>query len=236
MARRLSTEQKLKRARDEIRQWREEYKSQQSQIDQLKVILDNREKLINETMDNARTLLKERNELLSDLEDTTKQLDESVVMAARTVRTFEKAMANMIAVKCKCGNDARYVNEHGELCCSLCPLKEKIDSIQLAKVAPLLAWCRDLLALEHKEEIRDGNYSNYGSYVLNICVPHLRDIIQRHPMDGKWFTDPFKLLDAAGLDMRKHPSDVVKKAYEAKIAEGTSPAHMGRGDRQDGGT
>ena len=45
-------------------------------------------------------------------------------------------------MNCTCGNAARYMNERGELCCSICPLKDGIDSIRLADVAALLAWAR----------------------------------------------------------------------------------------------
>lgn len=45
---------------------------------------------------------------------------------------------------CKCGNEARYINELGEFCCATCPLKGDLDSIRLTDVPPLLSWCRDL--------------------------------------------------------------------------------------------
>lgn len=41
-----------------------------------------------------------------------------------------------------CGNDARYVNDRGELCCATCPLKASDDSIRLSNVPALLAWAR----------------------------------------------------------------------------------------------
>jgi hypothetical protein len=70
-------------------------------------------------------------------------------------------------VLCKCGeNAARYMNERGELCCSLCPLKEGVDSIKLDDVPKLLAWAR-------------------SAQVRGIDVAHmdaLNDIVQRRPV------------------------------------------------------
>lgn len=43
-----------------------------------------------------------------------------------------------------CSNEARYINERGELCCGLCPIKEGIDSIQIAAVPALLALARQI--------------------------------------------------------------------------------------------
>jgi hypothetical protein len=74
-------------------------------------------------------------------------------------------------VLCKCGeNAARYMNERGELCCSLCPLKEGIDSIKLDDVPKLLAWARQVA-------------TNAGiSIELNAAtIDALRTIIQRRP-------------------------------------------------------
>ena len=50
-------------------------------------------------------------------------------------------------MNCTCGNAARYMNERGELCCSICPLKDGIDSIRLADVPELLAWARKFVNL-----------------------------------------------------------------------------------------
>ena len=72
-------------------------------------------------------------------------------------------------VACKCGNAARYMNERGELCCSLCPLKEGIDSIKLDDVPKLLAWARSL----------DANKGD--SKFVYQQLSELRDIIQRRP-------------------------------------------------------
>ena len=48
----------------------------------------------------------------------------------------------MNAARCRCGNGARYINSLGELTCSLCPLKHRMDSIRLADVPALLTWAR----------------------------------------------------------------------------------------------
>lgn len=41
---------------------------------------------------------------------------------------------------CACGNTARYLDTTGKLCCSLCPLKEKVNSISLSDVPALIEW------------------------------------------------------------------------------------------------
>lgn len=43
---------------------------------------------------------------------------------------------------CKCGNSARYITARGELSCSLCPLRERVDSVRISDVPKLLAWVR----------------------------------------------------------------------------------------------
>lgn len=44
-----------------------------------------------------------------------------------------------------CSNEARYINERGELCCGLCPIKQGIDSIRILDVPHLLRACRWVL-------------------------------------------------------------------------------------------
>lgn len=56
-------------------------------------------------------------------------------------------VAARVEIQCACGNAARYMNARGELCCSLCPLKEGIDSIKLADVPALLEWARKFVIL-----------------------------------------------------------------------------------------
>jgi hypothetical protein len=68
-------------------------------------------------------------------------------------------------VLCKCGNAARYMNARGELCCSLCPLKEGIDSIKLDDVPSLLAWARKFINLHPDHPWHQS----------------LREIVQRQP-------------------------------------------------------
>jgi hypothetical protein len=43
-------------------------------------------------------------------------------------------------IACACGNEARYINTQYEWCCSLCPLKQGIDSIRRSDVQALHAW------------------------------------------------------------------------------------------------
>lgn len=73
-------------------------------------------------------------------------------------------------VHCRCGNHARYINARGELCCSLCPLRDGIDSIRLADVPKLLAWARK----------RVRGLDSPGAPTEH-ALSELRDIIQRGP-------------------------------------------------------
>ena len=43
-------------------------------------------------------------------------------------------------IVCACGNVARYINDRYEQCCGICPIKEGIDSIQLADKGRLHQW------------------------------------------------------------------------------------------------
>ncbi len=43
---------------------------------------------------------------------------------------------------CACGNAARYINELGELCCGICPIKQGLDSIKLASVPEMIKLAR----------------------------------------------------------------------------------------------
>ena len=74
-------------------------------------------------------------------------------------------------MSCKCGNAARYINERGELCCGICPLKESLDSIKLADVPKLLAWARALQLRQQGSSIELS-----ASELLT-----LREIVQRRP-------------------------------------------------------
>jgi hypothetical protein len=47
--------------------------------------------------------------------------------------------------ECACGNAARYIDEKGELCCAICPIKNARDSIRLSDVPDLLRWCRTFI-------------------------------------------------------------------------------------------
>lgn len=43
-----------------------------------------------------------------------------------------------------CGNKPRYIDEHGELACGVCPIKAGIDSIRISDVPKLVGWARDV--------------------------------------------------------------------------------------------
>ena len=49
------------------------------------------------------------------------------------------------AMMCKCGNSARYITARGEFTCSLCPLRERVDSVRISDVPALLAWVRGFI-------------------------------------------------------------------------------------------
>lgn len=51
-----------------------------------------------------------------------------------------------MTMSCPCGNAARYVDQHGQLTCGICPLRAGDDSIKIADVPRLLAWARSLAA------------------------------------------------------------------------------------------
>lgn len=81
---------------------------------------------------------------------------------------------------CSCGNAARYINERGELCCAICPIKQGIDSIRLIDVPRLLAFARKLLVGEDAPVI-DGWQP--GGPILQITKyrEELREIIGKPP-------------------------------------------------------
>lgn len=74
-------------------------------------------------------------------------------------------VAARVEIQCACGNAARYMNARGELCCSLCPLNESIDSIKLADVPALLEWARKFINLQPEHPWQQS----------------LREIVQRAP-------------------------------------------------------
>lgn len=47
-----------------------------------------------------------------------------------------------VELKCACGNTARYIDDHGEFCCGICPIKNGRDSIRISDVPQLLSWAR----------------------------------------------------------------------------------------------
>lgn len=61
-------------------------------------------------------------------------------------------------VLCKCGeNAARYINERGELCCGICPIKQGLDAIKLDDVPQLLGWARITLEYLHGQHVPAGD-------------------------------------------------------------------------------
>lgn len=73
----------------------------------------------------------------------------------------------MTISKCSCGNDARYINELGELCCGVCPIAQGLDSIKLSDVPALLKWSRRVL---------EGGFMGGSSFEA------LRHILGRKPL------------------------------------------------------
>lgn len=71
-----------------------------------------------------------------------------------------------------CGNDARYIDALGRLCCATCPIKLGIDSIKITAVPELLAWAR---ANAERWANMDGDRRTAASEV--------RAIIGRRPTD-----------------------------------------------------
>jgi hypothetical protein len=85
----------------------------------------------------------------------------------------------MNAGNCACGNVARYINELGDLCCGTCPVRNRMDSIRLADVAPLLAATRNLveyLRFAH----RDGD-PDIDPYCVDHYVTRIREIVGVRP-------------------------------------------------------
>lgn len=74
-----------------------------------------------------------------------------------------------------CQNDARYVDQHGNLVCGICPIKAGDDSIKITDVPALLAWARDFIYL--------ADALDQPLLPLSVfdASEHLRDIIQRRP-------------------------------------------------------
>jgi hypothetical protein len=81
---------------------------------------------------------------------------------------------------CSCGNAARYINERGELCCAICPIKQGLDAIKLASVPALLAFARSLLVGEDSPWV-DGHQPNGPALQLAPYRAQLREIIGRVP-------------------------------------------------------
>lgn len=95
---------------------------------------------------------------------------------------LSQAIASMATSKCACGNVARYINEEGMFCCSLCPLTMLMDSIQTRRVPELLKWAREFIVLMSLPDWALGNWTAKDVFnKIEALVPALKDIIQRHP-------------------------------------------------------
>jgi hypothetical protein len=91
-------------------------------------------------------------------------------------------------VLCACGeNAARYINARGELCCSLCPLKQSIDSIKLDDVPKLLAWARLVVDMSQQGGIEHPR-------LTYRMLGELIDIVQRRPGHTPPVLDDAQLL------------------------------------------
>lgn len=76
-------------------------------------------------------------------------------------------------MKCNsCDNEGRYIDENGKIVCALCLLKNGDDSILIANVPKLLAWCRNALAERE------------------VMWLELQDIVQRGPHEANASTTP----------------------------------------------
>ncbi len=108
---------------------------------------------------------------------------------------------------CSCGNAARYINEHGELCCAICPIKQGLDSIKIASVPALLAFARKLLVGEGSPWI-DGHQPHGPILQIDRYRAELREIIGRAPTVEKMQDASGDLSDSIGLciKMKSAPS------------------------------
>lgn len=82
--------------------------------------------------------------------------------------TFVMADVADRQVRCAfCGtNEARYIDELGNLVCGICPIKQGLDAIKLSDVSKLLRWARQI---EH------------GGFMGGYSFGELRTIIGRKP-------------------------------------------------------
>ncbi len=44
-----------------------------------------------------------------------------------------------------CTNEARYIDEHGQFMCGICPIKYGADSLRFEDVGRLIVWARNIL-------------------------------------------------------------------------------------------
>ncbi len=63
-------------------------------------------------------------------------------------------------MKCKCGNEARYITSKGEYTCAICPISQGVDSFRLSDVPALLAWARQHLKDEAEDDMRNSARMN----------------------------------------------------------------------------
>jgi hypothetical protein len=61
-------------------------------------------------------------------------------------------------MNCKCGNEARYINERGEMCCGICPIREGIISTKLVSG---FASAGTLVIKNVEQLLTDQTYETY---------------------------------------------------------------------------
>ena len=89
---------------------------------------------------------------------------------------YRAAVKLNLEVLCSCGsgNAARYINEKGELCCGICPIKQGLDAIRVADVPQLLGWARITIEYLRGQNAHipagDGIQATLGQRPAVICT------------------------------------------------------------------
>lgn len=85
-------------------------------------------------------------------------------------------------MKCKCGNEARYINVRHELCCSICPIKEGVDAIRITEVPTLHQWCVTYLEARPKPK----TYRTELRAIVDKVAPTYIATLQRAIEELNW--------------------------------------------------
>lgn len=101
----------------------------------------------------------------------------------------------------QCSNEARYIDEFGQLMCGICPIKFGADAIKLSDVPALLAWCREVLA---------GGTMNGSSFQA------LRNILGVKPEPVIWPHDPEPCYDRECERERGHDGKHRARSFNAE--------------------